>query len=300
MTIPVFTLDFETTGLDPHQDRVLEVGLAGARSYASLVSDAPASSPAALAVHGIAPRLARQEGRPGRRVLEDLLELLGPGPVRIAAHNAAFERAFLEAWAAREGGTLPEIHWHCTLDEARELCPEASVGKSLESLAARFGWRSDRPHRAGTDAGLAWRLVRLLGAWRDIRDTLGAEPRMVYLAGPLRGDGAARSIRHNQERMAAMAQWAQGVLPDACLVVPHGNFAYLDESGGDGLRVRARILEACARLLARCDALVLCGEKPTPGMAHERDVAEALGLPVLAAPGWDPPGWAAFEIPAVA
>ncbi|HWQ10464.1 MAG TPA: 3'-5' exonuclease [Holophaga sp.] len=299
MEKPTFALDLETTGLDPHRDGVLEAGLTGARAYDCLVSDAPPSAPAARAAHGITPQMARRLGKPGRVVLSELLDVLGPGPVKLVAHNAAFDRSFLEAWAGREGLRLPEIAWTCTLTEARELCPSAAVSRSLGSLAGRFGWHTERLHRARADAALALRLHGALSAWRDIRNRLDGAPRVVYLAGPLRGDGVPRSIHHNRERMLALAQWVQGVLPEATLVVPHGNFAFLDESGDRGLEVRERALASCARLLERCDALVLCGEL-SPGMVHEREVAERCGLPWFAAPGWDPPEWLTFQVPAVA
>lgn len=299
MEKPLFALDFETTGLNPHMDGVLEVGLVGARDYACVVSDAPPSSPAARAAHGISPQMARRLGKPGRKVLGELLEVLGQEPVRLVTHNASFDRGFLEAWAQREGWSLPQIDWVCTLTGARELCPDSSIPKGLGKLATRFGWHTGRLHRAQTDASLALRLHQLLESWRSIKEQLGEGRPVVYLAGPVRGDGDPRSIHYNQERMFAMAQWAQGVLPQAAFVVPHGNFAFLDESGERGLEVRERVLEACGVLLERCDALILCGV-PSPGMVYEKEVAERRGIPWLEAPGWDLPEWISYEVPAVA
>lgn len=300
MSIPLLALDFETTGLNPRLDRVLEVGLVGERNYSSLVADAPPSPPAAQAAHGITPQLARRLGKPGRVVLSELLEVLGQGPLQIVTHNVPFDRSFLEAWVEREGRALPEIEWLCTLAEARELCPDPSISKGLGKLAARFGWHTGRLHRAQADAAVAWRLHGFLQAWRAIRNGLGSEPHVVYLAGPVRGDGEPRTIRYNQERMFAMAQWVQGVLPKASLLVPHGNFAFVDEAGDRGLLVRERVLAACGQLLTRCDALILCAETLSPGMAHERDVAEACGLPTFTSPGWDLPDWSTFPVAAVA
>lgn len=300
MTLPVFALDFETTGLDPRHDGVLEVGLAGERSYSALVADAPPSAPAARAVHGISPEKARLAGKRGAVVLTELLASLGEGAVRIVAHSAAFERGFLETWAEQAGLDLPEIEWVCTMVEARTLCPDAAVSKSLGNLAARFGWRTGPLHRAQEDAAVTLRLHRFLEAWREIQNNLAGRGRVVYLAGPVRGDGHPRTIQYNQERMFAMAQWVQGVLPHAALVVPHGNFAFLDESGSKGLGVRERILEACSQLVTRCDALVLCGDAISPGMAHERQVAETNDIPVFTSSGWDLPAWHAVPMHAVA
>lgn len=126
--------------------------------------------------------------------------------------------------------------------------------------------------------------ARLADPWLALQARFGGRSVVLYLAGPLRGDGSPAAIRANQVRMLARARLVQELLPQAALVVPHANFAYLDESGPDGLMVRARVLEACERLLLRCDALVLCGTTLTEGMARERQAALEAGLPVLTLP----------------
>lgn len=124
--------------------------------------------------------------------------------------------------------------------------------------------------------------------WRELQDRFGDEPWVLYLAGPLRGDGTPAAIRRNQVRMMARARLIQDLLPRAVLVVPHGNFAYVDEAGPGGLGVRARVLEACERLLLRCDGLVLCGAELSPGMRLEKATAERAGLPVVQLPDTPP------------
>ena len=114
--------------------------------------------------------------------------------------------------------------------------------------------------------------------------TYGGIPLVLYLAGPLRGDGTPGAIRRNQVRMMARARLIQELLPQAVLVVPHGNFSYIDEAGPGGLQVRARVLEACERLLLRCDGLVLCGSILTQGMLREKAAAEQAGLPIVQLP----------------
>ena len=281
-------LDFETTGLDPAADHVIEVGLRGSASLDRLVSDAPPASNAALRVHGLDPVLCQVRGRPSRQVLNELLEGLGGEPVEIVAHNADFERGFLEAWAARQGRSLPEIRWTCTWTWARRLVGKPPFRLRLGDLAGIFGWKTGALHRAGDDAALAQRLWETLQAWEGIQRRIGSSQRMIYVAGPLRGDGRPESIAHNQEAMRNLCRWIQALLPDAVLVVPHLNFAFLDESGPGGLEVRRRALRACETMVARCDALLLCGG-PTEGMLREREIALACGLPVLEAPGWDAP-----------
>lgn len=126
------------------------------------------------------------------------------------------------------------------------------------------------------------------GPWSQLQARFGGAPRVLYLAGPFRGDGSRQAIHRNQMRMMARARLIQDLLPEAVLVLPHTNFAFLDESGPGGLDVRARALAACERLLLRCDGLVLCGTTLTEGMARERDAALAAGLPIVQLP--DIPG----------
>lgn len=286
-SLPLFALNFETTGLNPHSDRVLEVGLAGPRPWNALVSDAGPSSPGALAAHGVTEADARKYGLPGAEVFLGMMEALAPGPVRIASHNAAFERSFMEAWAGRLRQALPEIEWVCTLDLARSLCPDPSISKSLGTLARRLGLRHGALHRTKADAALALRLHPVLQAWETIRAELGQTDALLYMAGPLLGDGSHACIRHNQVQMMLQAQWAQGVLPQATLFVPHCNFAFLDESRDPAGRARELAMRGCERILSRSDVLIVCGSALTPGMMREKEVAMQLGLPIFQVPGWD-------------
>ena len=281
-------MDFETTGLSPVTACVIEVALRGSARLDRLVSDAPPSSPEALRVHGLAPWLCQRDGRPSREVLAELIAALGPDPVEIVAHNATFERGFLEAWAWGEGLVLPEILWTCTLDNSRSLMLRAPINHQLGSLATSLGWDTAGLHRAAADTELTLRLAEAQEAWRAIQEALGSVPGVVYLAGPLRGDGSPAAIAHNRAAMARLAAWAQAVLPAATLVVPHLNFGFLDESGERGLILREQILVACESLLARCDALILCGN-PTEGMRRERELADTLWMPTFSVPGWDVP-----------
>ncbi len=292
MPLPTYYLDFETTGLDPFRDAVVEVGLRGSGTFEALISDAPPSKAAAQRVHGLT-REQLAKGRPSREVLLELLHVLGPNPVRIVAHQAVFERDFLEAWAQREGLALPSIQWGCTFVRARQLLGEAPLGHGLGELAQALGWAPVSLHRAGPDAALTQRLDEVLFTWEALQTRFQGQAPVLYLAGPLRGDGSPEAIRANQAAMLVRARWVQAVLPKATLVVPHGNFAFVDESGPRGHQVRSQVLASCEKLVRLCDALLLNGEAITEGIRREREAALAHGLPILVVPGWEGDGTAA-------
>ncbi|MBI3130196.1 MAG: 3'-5' exonuclease [Acidobacteria bacterium] len=287
MPLPTFYLDFETTGLDPFRDAVVEVGLRGEGTFDALVSDAPPSKAAAQRVHGLSQEQLKAKGRAGREALLELLRVLGSDPVRVVAHQAVFERDFLEAWAQREGLALPPIQWDCTFVRARQLLGEAPIGHGLGELATALGWAPAALHRAGPDAALTRRLDESLRAWEALQARFQGQAPVLYLAGPLRGDGSPEAIRANQAAMLVRARWVQSVLPKATLVVPHGNFAFVDESGPRGHQVRSQVLASCEKLVRLCDALLQNGEAVTEGIRREREAALAHGLPILVVPGWE-------------
>lgn len=135
-------LDTETTGFDPKTgDRMIEVGcieiddlLPTGRTFHRLIHperDIPAG---AIAVHGItldklrdAPKFAE--------VAVDLLEFIGDAPV--IAHNAAFDRAFLNHELGLCGSAIIEdARWIDTLQMAQMRFP--GMANSLDALCRRF------------------------------------------------------------------------------------------------------------------------------------------------------------------
>jgi hypothetical protein len=215
-----------------------------------------------------------------------LLGILGRNPVEVVAHNASFEKKFLEAWARRHERDLPLFHWTCTLERTWDLVPKAPFSCRLGELATLFGWPTEGLHGAGVDAALTEQLIEVLDAWAVVHQILGPDPGLIYLAGPFRGDGTPEAMQHNRNQMAGLSRWAQAVLPNATLVVPHLNFSFAEEGGKHGDRVRSQILRSCEDLVKRCNALILCGSVITQGMAREIAQAEKLGLPVIQVPGW--------------
>lgn len=161
----VFTvLDFETTGLDPREDRICEIGavrltLTGAESSSLdlLVNPGRPIHPEASRVSGITDEMVKTA--PGVELaLPDLLAFLGDSV--IAAHNASFDLGFLAAAARRAGLPAPSNPVADTRDLAREAFP-GLPSYALQRLAASFGLAAGSAHRACDDARTCARLLAL-------------------------------------------------------------------------------------------------------------------------------------------
>ena len=151
-------VDVETSGLDPHRHRLLQVGvvlLDGNGTvidrWSSLVR--PRSrwldrvGPTQL--HGITRRAVRS-APPAGEVLTRLAQSLD-GAIFVA-HNAPFDLAFLRAAAADANIHLPIDATLCTLQLSRRLDPERRLSHRLGEICQRYGIDLVRPHDALADA----------------------------------------------------------------------------------------------------------------------------------------------------
>ena len=135
-------LDTETTGFDPKTgDRLIEVGcieiddlLPTGRTFHRLVNPERLIPPDAIRVHGITDDKVR--GAPKfMEMADDLLEFIGDAPV--IAHNAAFDRAFINHELGLCGRLLvEEVRWIDTLGLAQTRFP--GMANSLDALCKRF------------------------------------------------------------------------------------------------------------------------------------------------------------------
>lgn len=135
-------LDTETTGFDPKTgDRLIEVGcieiedlLPTGRTYHTLVNPERLIPPDAIRVHGITDDKVR--GAPKfHEVVKDLMGFIGDAPV--IAHNAAFDRSFIDHECGRCGHPLlEETRWIDTLKLAQSRFP--GMANSLDALCKRF------------------------------------------------------------------------------------------------------------------------------------------------------------------
>ncbi len=137
-------LDTETTGLDPTQGhRIIELAcveiydfLPTGQSFHAYIDPERLIDPEAERVHGISNAFLK--GRPhfaDPAVVEAFLEFIGPSP--LVAHNASFDRAFVDHELQRAGREPTEQgRWVDTLGLAQKRFP--GMYNSLDALCKRF------------------------------------------------------------------------------------------------------------------------------------------------------------------
>ncbi len=135
--------DTETTGLDPRQERIIEIGAielenrfpTGRTFHHYIYPDGRKVDPGALAVHGISD--ADLAGKPLFSAIADaFLEFVGDA--KLVAHNAGFDKSFLNAELARMNRQpVPDDSFIDTLAIARRRHPMGP--NSLDALCKRYG-----------------------------------------------------------------------------------------------------------------------------------------------------------------
>ena len=167
-------IDFETTGLTPETDRIVEIGVAcfGGGQLTKLkhwlVNPGMPIPEGARNVHGIGDAEVADAPRFEHLAVELVEVLKDHMPV---AYNAAFDRAFLHAELERAGintrgdelapACSAEVEWIDPLVWTRELYRDDSSRK-LADIAARLGIALERAHRAASDAETTGRVLLAL------------------------------------------------------------------------------------------------------------------------------------------
>jgi DNA polymerase-3 subunit epsilon len=129
MTAPttreLVVLDFETTGLQPARDRTIEVAATlmvdhrPVDTFCRLMHPGFSLPSFITSLTGITDQMLRGQPRP-EEVMPSLQKFVRGLP--IVAHNASFDRAFLQAELAR-AGLRAESEFLCTMRLARRLAP---------------------------------------------------------------------------------------------------------------------------------------------------------------------------------
>lgn len=154
----VVFLDVETTGLDPSKDRVVEIGAAlycavqerVLRAINFLVNDDTIKiSEEITAINGISQAMLDESGVDFHSVLPLLTDNFVDKATYLCAHNAPFDRAFLEAELKRFNYAVWEKPW---IDTSVDLpLPKTITTRKLTHLAAEHDFVNPFPHTAMSD-----------------------------------------------------------------------------------------------------------------------------------------------------
>lgn len=153
-------IDFETTGLSSRRgDRVIEVGIAvleGGRivdRYQSLINPRMPIPWQIEDLTGITDDMVRSApGAP--EVMSEVHDFIGE--MRLVAHNASFDRGFMDAEFSRIRRRRKQ-EFICSLRVARRVYPRAPNHK-LGTLVKLTGVQASRAHRALGDAEMTARV----------------------------------------------------------------------------------------------------------------------------------------------
>ena len=148
-------VDFETTGLNPHQgDRAIEIGISLFRdgrevdTFASLINPGMRIPAFITQLTGISNDMV--VGAPeAREVFEQALAFVGDA--QLVAHNASFDRKFWRRELSVELGIECQRDFVCTLMLARRVF-QSFTSHRLGEIARVLGIDTGRSHRALDDA----------------------------------------------------------------------------------------------------------------------------------------------------
>lgn len=153
----VVVFDFETTGMSPQQgDRVIEIGavrLEAGRSVAhfeSLINPEILLDPFISDLTGISDQMLA-DAPAARQVINNFREFVGSSP--LVAHNAAFDKRFLDAEFERYAHPAPS-QVGCSMLVARRIFPEAPNHKLGTLISYLELPTARRFHRALDDASM--------------------------------------------------------------------------------------------------------------------------------------------------
>ena len=175
---PLVIFDFETTGLDSSQDRIIEVGavrwegMKVVDEFSYLIQPEMPLSQEVINITGITDEML--EGQPlWQDILPKFLKFFD-GSI-LVAHNAEFDMGFLRTSCLRQGYQL-EWPAFCTLKMARQALPHLE-SKSLDALAAHYELQFEARHRSIGDVKVTTSVLESmlqheladLQTWQDVQ-----------------------------------------------------------------------------------------------------------------------------------
>jgi DNA polymerase-3 subunit epsilon len=227
-------LDTETTGFEPHLGhRLVELAcleiedfVPTGRSFHTYIDPCRDMPVEAERVHGLSETFLRGKPRfEDAEVVEAFLDFVGDAP--IVAHNAGFDRAFVN-WELEVVGRvpLPEHRWVDTLALAKQRFP--GMHNSLDALCKRFkiSLSEREKHGALIDARLLAAVYLELKGGRERRLELTSTVMIAAVAAATQNVYGARprplAPRSTPEERARHAAFITGVLKSDALWARYG------------------------------------------------------------------------------
>lgn len=160
----LLSLDFETTGLNPETDRVIEIG---AITYSTnqkkclesagfLVQSDVTVSEEVTKLTGIHQAAINKFGFSPADALENLIEMAKMSDAIVGQNVIRFDKRFIEQWSIREQLSFPEKLW---IDTRTDL--PGVEGRHLSYLAADHGFLNLFPHSALADCQTVLKIVSM-------------------------------------------------------------------------------------------------------------------------------------------
>lgn len=169
-------VDVETTGLSPHYERVIEIGLLVIEKgklidkFTSLINPERTLPSFITALTGIEDKELKRA--PTFKSIQKRIHKLFQNRIFVA-HNAHFDYGFLQSEFQRSG-----LHFSpkrlCTVRLSRRLFPKER-GHGLDKIIHRFGFKCRARHRALEDAEILWKFLKEVQSSfskDEIRDTI--------------------------------------------------------------------------------------------------------------------------------
>ena len=158
-------IDIETTGLSHLSDEILEIGALRvsdgkpAQEFQALIQCEKQIPNFVEELTGITGEVIKQEGRPLRLVLQELLDFLADH--LLVCHNAAFDYKFLQAACKKVDLPVPRNKCVDTLILARRKLKEIKDYK-LQTIAEEFSVDITGTHRALKDCYITYGIYKKL------------------------------------------------------------------------------------------------------------------------------------------
>lgn len=201
----VLIVDVETTGLDREKDAIVEIGyVLWSVKHATMLEVFSVlcrnDGNAAEEINGIPP--APLVVSPRIEFAIDRFQDAATQAQAIVAHNAAFDRAFIE----RHVGVIPQVEkpWICTSEDF--VWPKPGPSRSLRDIALAHGLAITHLHRAVNDCLLVSRLFeRVQETKGDVAARL--ELALIHAQAPKATYKALVSFADNHLAKAAGFRW---------------------------------------------------------------------------------------------